>query len=143
MSRVLVINAHPGHRVRKEIVSGAVNRVLRAEKQPKARLSVILAGGGFVRALNRQYLRHDYDTDVLSFCLESGKNLEGEIYVNLDRARQQARSYRVELRDEIIRLAVHGTLHLVGYDDTAVEDARVMKQREEEHVAYWRRRRRI
>jgi rRNA maturation RNase YbeY len=124
------------------MVRRAVLRVLRKEGRRRARLSVVLAGSRYIKTLNRTYLRHDDVTDVMSFCLESGKNLEGEIYVNIDRARQQARHYKVGVSDEIVRLAAHGTLHLVGYDDGTPREARRMRAREDEHVAYWKRKRR-
>jgi len=142
MPDVVLINAHARHKVRKGPVIGAVDRVLRREKRRKAKISIIVAGSRYIRSLNRTYLGHDYVTDVLSFRLESGKNLEGEIYVNLDRARQQARSYGVGFSDEIVRLVVHGTLHLLGYDDGTVEEAKRMRKQEDEHVAYWIRKRR-
>jgi probable rRNA maturation factor len=83
------------------------------------------------------YLNHDFVTDVLSFPLESGRLLEGEIYVNLDRARAQAGEYGVSQANEIARLVIHGTLHLVGFDDTTAQKAKVMKVQEDRHVHYW------
>jgi rRNA maturation RNase YbeY len=87
--------------------------------------------------LNRRFLSHDYVTDVLSFDLEGGKMLEGEVYVNLDRARQQAQEYGVAFGNEVARLVIHGTLHLVGYDDRRPKDVRAMRSQEEKHLAYW------
>lgn len=79
-------------------------------------------------ALNSTYLRHRYTTDVLSFSLNEHANaLDGEVYVNLDQARRQAKEYSVSEREERKRLVVHGVLHLTGYEDTTV------KQREEMH----------
>ena len=76
-------------------------------------------------------------TDVISFPLEEGSNLEGEVYVNLDRARQQAKEFQVTVPAEVARLVIHGTLHLVGYDDTTLRKAAVMKKREDAHVRHW------
>jgi rRNA maturation RNase YbeY len=84
--------------------------------------------------MNREYLRHRGSTDVISFTLEEGPPLEGEVYVNLDRAREQAAFYRVPEQEEITRLVVHGTLHLLGYDDGTPGLRRRMKAREERHV---------
>jgi rRNA maturation RNase YbeY len=114
-----------------------VRRVLRKEKQRHASLTVIFVDSRNCRRLNRQFLSHDYITDVLSFCLEQGKRLEGEIYVNLDRARQQSRSYSVSFSHEVARLVIHGALHLVGYEDKRTADADAMRREEEKHLAYW------
>lgn len=86
--------------------------------------------------LNTAYLRHRYATDVLSFPL-SGRGdtmLEGEVYVNLDQARRQAREYKVTMRNEAARLVIHGMLHLLAYDDKRPDDRRVMKRMEEKYL---------
>jgi rRNA maturation RNase YbeY len=71
---------------------------------------------------------------VLSFTLGDEKHLEGEIYVNVDKAGRQAKTFHVTWENEITRLIVHGTLHLLGYDDGTLSDARRMKRREDKYV---------
>jgi probable rRNA maturation factor len=134
MVRIAVVNAHPRRGIRGEFVKRSVRVVLQGERKPGATISVVFIDGRRCRELNRKYLHHDYATDVISFPLEEGENLEGEIYVNLDRAREQARRYKVTFRNEVARLIVHGTLHLVGYDDLRPRDAQRMKHREESYV---------
>ncbi len=70
----------------------------------------------------------------MSFPLEERGPVEGEIYVNLDKAARQARTYRVSLANETARLVIHGTLHLLGYDDLRAGPAKRMKQREDLYV---------
>jgi len=87
--------------------------------------------------MNRRFLDHDYVTDVISFPLgeEHEPGAQAEIYVNLDRAKSQAREYRVSFADETRRLLIHGTLHLMGYsDDTPRQKAR-MTRREDFHLS--------
>ena len=137
MIRVDVYNAHPRRRVRKQTVAGYVSRVLRDEHLRNAEIGVVAIDTRFCRRINKQYLSHDYSTDVISFPLGmgGGKSLEGEIYVNLDKAREQARDYGVTIAQEIARLVVHGTLHLAGYDDRRLTEARRMRDRENRYVA--------
>jgi rRNA maturation RNase YbeY len=85
--------------------------------------------------MNRTYLRHDYATDVISFPLGEGDAVEGELYVNLDRARVQARRYGVSPTRELMRLVIHGTLHLVGFDDGREEERERMRMREDQYLA--------
>ena len=66
--------------------------------------------------MNRDFLGHDYHTDVITFPLEE-RPLEGEIYIDLDTAAAQAREYGVRFQLEVRRLVIHGMLHLLGYDD--------------------------
>ncbi len=133
MHRVAVFNAHPTRRVR----GGAarwVRRVLRGERVGNAEIRVIFIDTRRCRTLNTEFLGHRYSTDVISFPLEEGSNLEGEIYVNLDKARSQADDYGVAFTDEVVRLVVHGTLHLAGYDDRRPAAAARMKRREDAYV---------
>jgi probable rRNA maturation factor len=129
-----VINAHPRRRMAARPVEQVVHMVLRGEHVRGASLTVVFTNGSRSRQLNRDFLGHDVSTDVLSFPLEEHPGLEGEIYVNLDRARSQAREEGVSLWNETARLVVHGTLHLLGYDDRTEREARRMFRRQEEYV---------
>ena len=84
--------------------------------------------------LNWKFLRHRGSTDVISFPLGEGSNLEGEIYVNVETVGEQARLYGVSGAQELARLVIHGTLHLAGYDDRRPQDARRMKACEDRYV---------
>jgi len=131
MIRVSVFNAHPRVRIRKAPVARAVRRVLRGEGLTRATVNVVFIDRHHCRVINRRWLGHDTSTDVISFPLEPDR-LEGEVYVNLDRAGRQAREYGVTRASEVARLVIHGTLHLAGYDDTTKHSALVMRRKEEE-----------
>ena len=91
------------------------------------------------RALNRRYLAHDWVTDVISFPLAPEPVIEGEVYVNLDRARTQADQLGLPYGNEVLRLVVHGVLHLLGYDDRTPVRRRRMQRRQEDLVQRFRR----
>ena len=135
--RVAVTTTQRRYRPDSHTAARYIGHVLRSEGKRKASVSLILVGSRLIRRLNRQFLRHDEVTDVLAFPLEEGKELEGEIYVNIDQARRQAAWYGVALPEEIARLIIHGTLHLVGYDDTSPAPARRMKTKEDHYVHKW------
>ncbi|MDR0306577.1 MAG: rRNA maturation RNase YbeY [Chitinispirillales bacterium] len=104
------------------------------EEQIKANRStvLILCSDYFIRKLNRQYRGKDKPTDVLSFEF-SDQDLLGEIYISLQRAKTQARSYGLTYDEELKRLLVHGLLHLMGYDHIKSKDRAVMEEREERY----------
>jgi rRNA maturation RNase YbeY len=135
--RVVVTNAHPRYRIARQPVAKYVRKILKEEGKKNAFISVVLVDSGVMRTLHRAYLKRDATTDVISFPLESGRNLEGEIYVNLDRARRQGKECGVSFSNELARLVIHGTLHLMGYDDTRTSPALRMKKKEEQYVACW------
>lgn len=135
--KVQVFNAHNRYRLEKKRIGNYVRRVLIKEGRKAADISVILIDAVRCRSINRRFLHHDYSTDVLSFPLESKPNLEGEIYVNLDKAKQQARTYRTSFAEELARLVIHGTLHLVGFNDGTSVEKRKMRTAEEHYLMNW------
>ncbi len=137
MVDVAVVNAHPRYRIAGAPIRQYVQRVLTLERKPRARISVICIDSRRCRRLNRTFLGHDYTTDVITFPLEEGLNLEGEIYVNLDKARQQAKEYKIRFTHELARLVIHGALHLAGYDDKTSRGAQRMRNLEERYLGYW------
>jgi probable rRNA maturation factor len=137
MMHITVGNAHPSYRRRTGDVRRIARSVLRKEHCRAADLGIIFINDRRMRALNAEYLRHYYTTDVLSFPL-SGRDavcLEGEIYVNLDQARRQSLEYGVSFRQEIYRLVIHGTLHLLGYHDTTRREKERMTRFENSYLA--------
>lgn len=132
MIRLRVFNAHPVHRVRAKEVAAMGRAALRKEKVTDADCNIVFIGDRRMIALNSRYLQHRTATDVLSFSLgESGNGLVGEVYVNVDQARRQARFYGATYRSEIARLAIHGLLHLAGHDDRTPRQKEAMRRRED------------
>jgi probable rRNA maturation factor len=106
-----------------ERVEAAVRHVLHAEGIPAAEISVALVGDAQIAALNQEYLDHEGPTDVLSFHLhDAGEPPLGDVYVGVDQAARQAPGFGASPEDEVLRLAVHGTLHVLGYDHPAGAD---------------------
>ena len=134
MIQVAVHNAHGSRRVEARRIRTIVRRLLTGERRHSAKVSLVFIGDTVSRRLNRKFFAHDRATDVMSFPLEVGGDIEGEIYVNLDKATRQARTYRVSLANETARLVIHGVLHLVGYDDVGTASTHRMKKREEFYV---------
>ena len=98
-------------------VEAAVRHVLRAEGVEAAEISVALVSDAEIAALNQDYLQHEGPTDVISFALhEEDESPLGDIYVGVDQAALQAAEYGATPADEVVRLAVHGTLHVLGWD---------------------------
>jgi probable rRNA maturation factor len=94
-------------------IKKTVARILKKEKID-GRINVIIGDDKLIRRLNRDYRKKDKTTDVLSFEINEN-GLLGEIYISLPVAKRQAKEYGVTLVDELVRLAEHGTLHILGY----------------------------
>ena len=82
-----------------------------------AEVSLTLLDDDGIAALNQQWLKHDGPTDVISFPLyEPGESVVGDVYVGFDQVVRQARENDAPVREELARVAIHGTLHVLGYD---------------------------
>lgn len=114
-------------------VSHLLDKVLIGESIVSASLNVVYVNNDEILSLNKQYLNHDYYTDVITFSLteeDELQKIDGEVYICVDVAEQQAKDYKVSLTNEILRLAIHGCLHLCGYDDKDEESKSKMRQLE-------------
>ncbi len=107
-------------------------------KSPAA-ISIVLCDDKTIHELNIRFLRHDYPTDVLSFSLGGDEltgqtKLVGEIIISVETAERNAKKFHQTLEQELLRLAIHGTLHLLGYDDATPQQRRKMRRREREYL---------
>jgi rRNA maturation RNase YbeY len=101
---------------------------------PAYDLGVHIITDAAIERLNRRYLRHAGPTDVLAFDYRphpAAHDLHGELFLGVGEARRQARRYHTTWRSELARYAIHGILHLQGYDDAAPAPRRLMKRRED------------
>ncbi len=94
-------------------------------------LNINFVDADYLLKINKEYLKHNYHTDIITFNY-SGNNkiLEGEIFISINEAISNSLKYNVTLGSEIVRLIVHGILHLVGFDDKESKDKRRMKKEE-------------
>ena len=114
-----------------------VKTILTDHQIRSSEVSIAIVDDPAMRKLNRQYLQHDYETDVLSFVLqydeESGE-LHGQLIVSTDTAATIASQVGVTMEQELFLYVVHGTLHLVGYDDKSPDDAQEMRDAERRYL---------
>jgi probable rRNA maturation factor len=112
-------------------IKKAVENTLVGEKTADYQIDVIFIDDEYMQKLNIEYLQHHYTTDVLSFPLGEADTVEGEIYISPHVALQQANEYKTSLTKELMRLSIHGTLHLIGYDDADAESRKKMTELED------------
>lgn len=121
---------HPYLRFSRKETIRAIRRVLQRRERTIGQISVVYTNDARIRCINQKHLRHNFVTDVIAFELERSPSLETEIYINLDRARSQAREYGDTFEGETRRLLIHGLLHLLGYDDKSKHDLAAMREEE-------------
>lgn len=135
---------HPSRQLDEEVLRTLIRHVLASEGGSLVHLSLVLTDHETVRRLNRSYLDHDYNTDVLSFSLRDEalprptetdeKAVEGEVYVDLDTAAERHDEFNTSFEQEAYRYVIHGVLHLMGYDDATESGQKTMRQKENQYL---------
>lgn len=108
------------------------------EREAKKKLSIsyVFCSDEYLLGINQNFLQHDYYTDIITFPLsETDKKVEAEIYISIDRIRDNATKLKVSFEQELYRVIFHGVLHLVGYKDKSKEQKETMRRKEEEWIA--------
>jgi probable rRNA maturation factor len=114
-----------------EKVRSVCERILDNHKIRSGRINVVLVDSDTIRQYNRDFLQHDYQTDVISFPLEDRRNkghLEGELLVCTEIAKSRAEEFGWTAEEEMLLYVIHGMLHLTGYNDTTAEQQTVMQE---------------
>ena len=133
---ISVANCQSETPIDESLLLQAVECVLQGEHVSRAEISLAVVDDERMQALNRQYLAHDYPTDVLSFSLGDDPDfLEGEIIASADTAVRMAHEYGWGVMDELCLYLIHGVLHLVGYHDATSEERSVMRSLENQYLA--------
>ncbi len=135
MTSITVVNAHRRYRISRERVVQMADLVTSSEGVRVGDINIVFVTDEYIRKINSKYLHHRRSTDVISFRLDEGNSVDGEVYVSLDAVRRQSRQYRVTFTNEVRRLVIHGILHLLGYHDRRKEDRAVMRHREDTYLA--------
>ena len=123
--------------VRSIWVRQVIESTLKLEKKKGAQVSVFLTGNKEIRRINKRHLGHDYATDVISFWMENEYLAEseskylGDLAVSVEMAKNTAKELKISFKEELARYLVHGTLHLLGYDDKKPKDRKKMHTKQE------------
>jgi len=122
-----------------KLMKKIIKHALKLEKVKNATFNIIIVDNKEIHNINKTYRKIDKPTDVISFALEdnkeekifSKKRVLGDIYISIDKAKEQAKEYGHSLKREICFLSVHGLLHLLGYDHMEKEDEKIMFGKQE------------
>ena len=109
-------------------------KVISSESKQLGDLVYILTDDNEILRVNRDYLGHDYYTDIITFEYNKNDEVSGDIFISLDRIRENSESYHVTFEEELQRVMVHGILHLLGYDDMTDKDQEKMRELENQKM---------
>jgi probable rRNA maturation factor len=133
---ITITNRQKSLRIDRKRMRRAIQTILRDADIAEAQISVAVVDDVTIAKLHERFLSDPDPTDVLSFLMErSPKVLEGEVVVSADTAQAAAPRYGHTAEDELLLYVIHGTLHLVGYDDSTPRMRAVMQRKEREYLA--------
>ncbi len=110
-----------------------INEVIRGENRIPGDLMFILTSDERILAINREFLTHDYYTDVITFNYNTDNVVNGEIYISIDTVKRNSCDYKVSFKQELTRVVIHSVLHLCDYDDKTDIEQKDMRMKED----YW------
>ena len=108
-------------------IKDLIEKVIMEEKFIPGDLNFVITNDERLKEINIEFLKHNYFTDVIAFNYSENNRINGEIYVSLETVKRNAVVYKVSLRMELLRVMIHGTLHLCGYNDKTENERNVMK----------------
>lgn len=113
-----------------------IKSIVEAEGFAPGTVSYVLCSDEYLLEMNKQYLDHDYYTDILTFDnSESDTEIEGDIFISLERVRENAANESVSSDEELRRVLAHGILHLCGYDDHTAGEKEEMRKKEDYYLS--------
>lgn len=98
------------------------------------KVDYIFCSDNYLLEINKKYLQHDYYTDIITFPL-SENPIEANVFISIDRVKENADLYKVTFEHELHRVMAHGILHLLGYNDSTHEEKQIMRQQEDSLLA--------
>lgn len=115
--------------------NGWINELVRLENKILGDVSYIFCSDEYLLEMNKEHLNHDYYTDIITFDYCEGDEISGDLFISVDRVRENAQLENVEFLNELHRVMAHGVLHLCGYGDKSSAEELLMRKKEDEALA--------
>nr|WP_199003244.1 rRNA maturation RNase YbeY [Flavobacterium sp. ASV13] len=112
-----------------------LSAVIVSENKNEGEINYIFCDDEYLHKINVEYLNHDTLTDIISFDYTVGNELNGDIFVSVERVEDNAKDFNVSFIDELKRVLAHGILHYCGYKDKSDSEAEIMRSKEDEKIA--------
>lgn len=112
-----------------------ISKIIVSENKTEGDINYVFCDDEYLHKINLEYLQHDDLTDIISFDYSVGNELHGDIFISVERVRENAIEFQVEFDNELKRVMAHGVLHYVGYKDKTENDSEIMRNKENEKIA--------
>ena len=120
--------------IKRRLASNWIKSVITEEGNTMGEISFIFCSDNYLLEVNKEYLNHDYFTDIITFDYVEGKLVSGDIFISTDRVKANASEFKTTFVNEIHRILIHGILHLLGYKDKIKKDKVLMTEKEDYYL---------
>lgn len=118
-----------------EAIATWLTNVITSENKKEGEINYIFCDDEYLHKINLEYLNHDTLTDIISFDYTMGNELSGDIFVSVERVKDNAKDFNIVFEEELKRVLVHGVLHYCGYKDKGEAEELLMRSKEDEKIA--------
>ncbi|MFO7658466.1 MAG: rRNA maturation RNase YbeY [Bacteroidales bacterium] len=119
----------------KKVIGNCINSVFKDSKFTASYIQIVIGSDSYIREINKQFLQHNYFTDVITFAERKKNSISGEIFISLTRIVDNSRKFaNGNFIEELYRVIIHGLLHLIGYNDKEKEEKEEMKKMEDYYL---------
>ncbi|MBV5313036.1 MAG: rRNA maturation RNase YbeY [Prolixibacteraceae bacterium] len=131
MSIQYFVESIPFPKFKKRSTSNWIKSVIILEGKTPGDISFVFCSDEYLLEVNRKYLQHDYFTDIITFDYVEDTNINGDIFISIDRVKENSLEYSSSFDNELHRILIHGVLHLLGYKDKKKGDKKLMTKKED------------
>ena len=121
---------HPFRLRKKQLIKSWIDRVVHDENGETGEINIIFTSDSHLLKINQEHLNHDYFTDIITFNYNEDNIVSGDLFISVDRVKDNAKALQLPFIEEMHRVIIHGVLHLLGYHDKKPEEISVMRQKE-------------
>tara|TARA_B100001758_G_C18289948_1_gene546458 strand:+ start:580 stop:993 length:414 start_codon:yes stop_codon:yes gene_type:complete len=120
--------------INKKNIIEIINSIVLEENKNVGELSLVFCNDTYLLKINKQFLDHDFFTDVITFDYCEGNVISGDILISLERVKENAELFNVDFLNELHRVIIHGLLHLLKYKDKTKQEKKIMKNKEDYYL---------
>ena len=112
-----------------------IKKTAKLENKKCGNINIIFCSDEYLLKINQEHLNHDYYTDIITFDYGNGEKISGDLFISIDRTNDNAKQNNLNTIDELHRVIIHGSLHLIGYGDKSPEEKKLMTSKEDYYIS--------
>jgi rRNA maturation RNase YbeY len=118
-------------------IKNKISDIFKEENRKGGSIGIIFCSDAYLLHINQDYLSHDYYTDVITFDYTEDQLISGDILISVERVRENSQIFNSTFENELLRVIIHGVLHLLGYNDQNEKEKAEMRQKEDTYIEKW------